>query len=269
MASSAAAASRPLVATSMWLPCSAASIITPMMLRPFTTWPSFATVTSASKRLAVWTSIAAARAWSPSRLRICKLARCSSVVPAPIAVFGMPGRDGARRGRPEDVLLPVALDEPRERRRVHLATRGGELDEDGHVDARHDLRAGLARDGEALVRGRVAEHVGHDDDALSAIDLAHGAGDAGADRLGAVAVRGGHAHDALERPEDPFERLHHLLRQPPVPHDDDTHHTEILTPGPACEQANVSALCCRAQFFGALLPLGIPVTDENAVAALQ
>src|SRR5437016_5076682 len=132
----------------MLLPCSAASIMTPMMLRPFTTCPSFVIEISASNFSAVFTSSTAARACRPSRFRISRIALCSSVVPAPIPVRDVAGARRGGRRRPEDVLLPVALDEPRERVRVHLAARRRELDEDRHVGARDQLRARLARDGE-------------------------------------------------------------------------------------------------------------------------
>src|SRR5581483_1438006 len=50
----------------MVLPWVAASVSTPMMLRPSTVCPSLAIMTSASNLAIVWTSSAAARAWSPS-----------------------------------------------------------------------------------------------------------------------------------------------------------------------------------------------------------
>src|SRR5689334_20578977 len=183
MAPSASRACGPRAVTSIVLPCSAASIMTPMMLRPFTTWPSFAIEISASNFSAVFTSRTAARACRPSRFRISRIALCSSVVPAPIRVRDVAGARRGGRRRPEDVLLPVALDEPGERVRVHLAARGGELDEDRHVAAGDDLRTGLARDGETLIGGRVAEHVGDDDDAAPAVGTTDGGGDARADHL--------------------------------------------------------------------------------------
>src|SRR5207302_554948 len=188
IAASAWAASGPRVATSMRLPCSAASIMTPMMLRPFTTCPTLATVTSALKRLAVCTRSAAARAWSPRRLRISRVARCSSVA-APIGIFA--ARDGGarRRGRPEDVLPPVAQDEARQAAGVHLAAHGAELDEDRHVDPGHHLGARLARDREAQVGRRVTQHVGEDDRTVPAIDPAHRARDALADEHAVATLR--------------------------------------------------------------------------------
>src|SRR5690349_1364448 len=187
MAPSASRACGPRAVTSMVLPCSAASIITPMMLRPFTTWPSFAIEISASNFSAVFTSSTAARACRPSRFLISRLALCSSVVPAPIPVRDVAGSRRGGRRRPEAVLLPVALDEAGERVRVHLTARRRELDEDRHVRACDHLGARLARDGEALVGGRVAEHVGHDDDAAAVIGAVHRGRDARPDRLRAVA----------------------------------------------------------------------------------
>src|ERR1051325_8360811 len=144
----------------MELPCSAASIMTPMMLRPFTTWPSFATVTSASNAFAVSTNSFAARACRPRRFRISRLARWASVLSPAIGVFVVPGdrRRGPGCRRPEDVLLAVPLDEARERAGVHLVARRRELDQDRHVRSRHDLGSGLTGDGEALIGRRVAQH---------------------------------------------------------------------------------------------------------------
>src|SRR2546428_11131089 len=236
IAASAWAASGPRVATSMRLPCSAASIMTPMMLRPFTTCPSLATVTSALKRLAVCTRSAAARAWSPRRWRSPRVARCWSVA-APIGVFA--ARDGGarRRGRPEDVLPPVAQDEARQAVGVHLPAHRAELDEDRHVDPGHHLGAGLARDREAQVGRRVAQHVGEDDRAGAAIDPGHRAGDALADRVGGAAVGRRPALQAFERTPDALENPHHLLRQASVSDHDDSDHHEMLTPAARLGQA--------------------------------
>src|SRR5205809_300642 len=244
LAASASAASGPLVVTSMRLPCSAASIMTPMMLRPFTTCPSLATVTSALKRLAVCTRSAAARAWSPRRLRISRVARCSSVA-APIGVFA--ARDGGarRRGRPEDGLPPVAQDEARQTVGVHLPAHRAELDEDRHVDPGHHLGAGLARDRETQVGRRVAQHVRQDDRAGAAIDPAHRAGDALADRVGGVAVGRRHALQAVERTEDALENPHHLLPKASLSDYDDSDHDEMLTPAARLGQAKSAIISGR------------------------
>src|SRR5262245_8478125 len=69
-ATSASPSSAPRALTVIVAPSSAASIITPMMLLPFTSRPSRDTMTSDLKRDAVFTNRAQARACSPSWLRI-------------------------------------------------------------------------------------------------------------------------------------------------------------------------------------------------------
>src|SRR6185436_7552618 len=70
IADSASPSSAPIAFTRIVEPSSAASIITPMMLLPFTSSPSRDTMTSALKRDAVFTNSAQARACRPSWLRI-------------------------------------------------------------------------------------------------------------------------------------------------------------------------------------------------------
>src|SRR5574337_190927 len=66
----AVSASAPSVSMVITAPLAAASIITPMMLFALTRRPLRSSQTSQGYRLAVWVSLAEARAWSPSLLMI-------------------------------------------------------------------------------------------------------------------------------------------------------------------------------------------------------
>src|SRR2546423_5711830 len=71
IASSAASASAPSARITSEEPHSAASIMTPMMLLPFTSMPSFTSVISLWNFDEIFTISAAGRAWSPFLLTIC------------------------------------------------------------------------------------------------------------------------------------------------------------------------------------------------------
>src|SRR4029077_10645782 len=106
IAASTSASSGPWALTRMVAPSSAASIMTPMMLLPFTSRPSRDTMTSDLKRDAVLTNSAQARACSPSWLRI---RSWISATDPPRSTVETPRQDQsqepererpARRGRP-------------------------------------------------------------------------------------------------------------------------------------------------------------------------
>src|SRR5262245_5581409 len=93
MARTARSASSPLASTWILLPWVAASVKTPMMLRPSVVCPSLEKMTCAPNLFTVCTSKAAARAWSPSLFLISNfLITLLIQLFVDIAVFGMDGK---------------------------------------------------------------------------------------------------------------------------------------------------------------------------------
>ena len=148
-----------------------------MIERPPTVSPQRVTVTSASKRSTVWTNLAEARACRPCAVDDRQLAD-----EGPVG-HGAGGQSSSSAGPsgyfPESTreatlmyLRPASWAWEHGVGRGLLVADAGELDQHRQVDAGDHLDGAAVHAGEGQVRGRAAEHVGEDDDALAGVDAA-------------------------------------------------------------------------------------------------
>ena len=163
----------------MRVPCEAASSRMPRMLLPSTSSPFLRILTSDWKRLAVWTNLAAARAWRPRRLRMASSRSITSPLSAdddPSGVRGAPlRRAGRRRRRSTAGRGPWRRGRPRSRAgRSSAAT--AHFRTIGRLTPVTISTRSLREERQREVGRRAAEHVRQDDRAVPLVGLRRGPG---------------------------------------------------------------------------------------------